>query len=196
MINNIMAEHVKNGGGRRMSRWRIAAWIAAGFILLLPLIAMQFTVEVNWTVGDFVFAGVLLFGALSTYEIAARTAVSTVYRAAVGVALTGTFLLIWVNAAVGLTDSVADGLYLGVVAVGIIGAFVARFQPVGMARALFAMALAQASVGVIALLVGLVPAHNSAVEILGITGFFVAIFVGSALLFREAARGKPERDTV
>jgi hypothetical protein len=55
-----------------------------------------------------------------------------------------------------------------------------------MARAMFAAALAQALIGVIALLAGMVPAYNSAFEILGITGFFAALFVGAGLLFRKA----------
>ena len=42
-------------------------------------------------------------------------------------------------------------MYFGVLAVGFIGAFIARFQPRGMARALFATAVAQALVPVIAL---------------------------------------------
>ena len=53
---------------------------------------------------------------------------------------------------------------------------------------MFAVALAEASVGVGALIAGVVPAHNSAFVILGISGFFAALFVGSALLFRQAAR--------
>jgi hypothetical protein len=60
--------------------------------------------------------------------------------------------------------------------------------PDGMARALFATALAQASVAVIALIAGMCQyPGGSAVEILGLNGFFVALFVGSAL-FRYAAR--------
>jgi hypothetical protein len=31
----------------------------AALVLLLHLVAMQFTSEVNWTVGDFVFPGVI-----------------------------------------------------------------------------------------------------------------------------------------
>jgi hypothetical protein len=172
-----------------MSRWRRAAWAAAALILLAPLVAMQFTDEVNWTVSDFVFAGALLFGSLGAYELAARRAGNTAYRAAVGVALAAAVLLLWGNGAVGITDSAADAIYAGVPAVGIIAAVVARFQPHGMARAMFATALAQALIGVIALAAGMVPAYNSAFEILGITAFFAALFIGSALLFREAARG-------
>ncbi len=64
--------------------------------------------------------------------------------------------------------------------------------PDGMARALFATALAQASVAMIVLIAGMYQyPGGSAVEILGLNGFFVGLFVGSALLFRDAARVRP-----
>ena len=87
-------------------------------------------------------------------------------------------------------------MFIGVLAIGIIGAIIARFQPHGMARALFATTLAQALVAAIALIAGMVPAYNSASEILGIDGFFVALWLTSAWLFRKAARGGPERVAV
>ncbi len=63
-----------------------------------------------------------------------------------------------------------------------------------MARALFATAFAQMLVAVIALIAGMHQYPGSSVsEILSVNGFFAALFVGSALLFREAARGGPER---
>jgi hypothetical protein len=154
---------------------------------------MQFTDEVNWTVGDFVVFGVLLFGSLGAYELARRITGNTAYRAGVGVAIAATFLLAWVNGAVGITDSDADFALFLAPAVGIIGAIIARFRPRGMVRAMFATAFALTLVSAIALVAGVVPAHNSALEVLGITGFFVALYVGSALLFREAVRGRVER---
>ena len=58
-----------------------------------------------------------------------------------------------------------------------------------MARTLFATALAQALVAVIALIAGMYQyPGGSAAEILGLYGFFVGLFVGSAFLFRNAAR--------
>ena len=179
-----MDGHTENGGVQRMSRGRIAAWVAATLLLLLPLVA-----GAPWDVGDYLFAGILLFGSLGAYEIAIRISVDNAYRAGAGVAIAAAFLLIWINAAVGITDSDADVMYLGVIAVGIIGALIARLKPAGMARAMFATALAQALVSVAALIAGIVPAFNSAFEILGITAIFVVLFGGSALLFREAARG-------
>jgi hypothetical protein len=37
--------------------------LAVGFILLVPLVAMQITEEVDWSAVDFVVAGALLLGA-------------------------------------------------------------------------------------------------------------------------------------
>jgi hypothetical protein len=64
--------------------------LATGFILLLPLVAMQITDEVDWGVFDFVSAGVLLGGAgLLLHALAARKSGNRVYPAvatAIGVA--------------------------------------------------------------------------------------------------------------
>jgi hypothetical protein len=57
-----------------------------------------------------------------------------------------------------------------------------------MPRALFATALAQASAAVIALIFELGSPRSGPVEILALNGFFVALLVGSALLFRHAGR--------
>ena len=63
-------------------------------------------------------------------------------RWATGFALVAAFLIVWLNAAAGLIgiedDDPANLLYVGVLAIGLIGAIVARFQPGGMARAMFA----------------------------------------------------------
>jgi hypothetical protein len=177
----------------RGSRWRIAVWgTAALMLLLLPLFAMEVTDQVDWDVADFAIFGAMLVGAGGTYELAARMTGDHAYRAAVGVALAAAFILVWMNLAVGIIgteDNPANLMYGGVLAVGIIGAIIARFQPRGMARALFATALAQALVAVIALIAGTHQSPISSVaEILGLNGIFVALFLGSAWLFRRAAR--------
>jgi hypothetical protein len=118
------------------------------------------------------------------------------YRFAVGVALAATLILVWMNLAVGIIgseDNPANLLYVGVLAVGIVGALVARFRPHGMARALLAAALAQVLVPVIALFiwkpqVTSVEAFLGMLGVFGVNAFFVMLFVGSALLFRHAAR--------
>jgi hypothetical protein len=104
------------------------------------------------------------------------------YRAGVGVAATAALLLIWLSVALGTEDDNSGGLmYLGVLVLGV-GAVVARLRPQGMARALFATAVAQALVAGIAMI-----AWGQYVELLLLNGFFIALWVGSALLFRRAA---------
>lgn len=114
---------------------------------------------------------------------------NTAYRFAVGLALTAAFLIVWLNAAAGLIgiedDDPANLLYVGVLAIGLIGAITARFQPRGLARALFATALAQALVGAIAFKL---PNTAGPVQIVILHGVLVALFAGAALLFRHAAR--------
>ena len=119
------------------------------------------------------------------------------YRFAAGVALAAALLLVWLSLGVGIIGADGDPantMYFGVVGVGIFGAIVARFRPHGMARALFATALAQALVAVIALIFGLGLPWSPPVEILALNGLFVALFVGSALLFRYAGREQPPAD--
>ena len=59
----------------------------ASALLLTPLVAMQFTREVDWTVSDFVLMGFLLYGACALFELGARARAALAYRAAVGVAV-------------------------------------------------------------------------------------------------------------
>ena len=105
-----------------------------------------------------------------------------------GLALAAALLLIWLSLGVGIIGKDGDPanlMYFGVLAVGIIGAIIARLQPHGMARALFATALAQ----MVALIAGLGLPWSGPAEILVLNGFFIAMFAGSAWLFRRAARG-------
>ena len=169
--------------------------LAVACILLLPLVAMQCTAAVVWDLTDFAVAGALLFGAGYTYALVARKAGNRAYRAAVGVAVAAALLLVWMNLAVGLIgseDNPANLLYGGVLAVGILGACLARLQPRGMARALCATAFAQVVVAVIALIARLGSPWSRPREIVVLNGCFVALFVGSAWLFRRAAHGRPE----
>ena len=187
-----MAGNAESGGGRRGRFRRMAPWAIATFIVLLPLVAMQFTNEVVWDGADFAVFGTMLFGACGAYELATRMTGNVAYRAAVGVAVVAAFILIWMNLALGIIgseDDPANLMFGGVLAVGIFGAVVVRFQPHGMARALAATALAQALAGVIALIGGLGSAGaNWPGAILVLTGFFAALWLASAWLFRKAAR--------
>jgi hypothetical protein len=79
-----MAGNAENGGGRRGRFWRIAPWVIAALLMLLPLVAMRFTDEVVWDEIDFAVMGALLFSACGACELAARMTRNSAYRAAVG----------------------------------------------------------------------------------------------------------------
>jgi hypothetical protein len=186
-----MAVNTENGDGRRWRFWRIVPWVIAALIFLLPLVAMQFTDEMAWDETDFIVLGAMLFGACGVYELAARMTGNIAYRAAVGVAVVAAFILIWMNLAVGIIgseDNPANLMYGGVLAIGIIGGLIVRFRPRGMARVLAATAFAQAFVGVVALVAGLgSTGANWPRVIIVLTGFFAALWLVSAWLFRRAA---------
>lgn len=169
--------------------------LATALLLLIPLVAMQFTQEVVWTLSDFVFAGALLFGVGLAFVLIARLGDNTTYRVVAGVAVAAGFMLVWANMAVGLVgseDNPANLLYAGVLAVALIGAFVARSRPLGMANAMFAAALTYVVVTAIALFIWQ-PAGAAAepnvhsVNVLVANGVFAATWTVSGLLFRRAS---------
>jgi len=55
--------------------------LGTAFILLLLLLVMQITDEVDWDLADFAFAGALLIGVGLTYEWVKRKSSNFTYRA-------------------------------------------------------------------------------------------------------------------
>ena len=79
-------------------------WIVGitGIILLIPLIAMQFSDEVNWGLGDFITAGTLLIGTGLIYEFASRRIKNKVNRTILGIVLLFLLAVIWIQLAAGI----------------------------------------------------------------------------------------------
>jgi hypothetical protein len=170
--------------------YTIGLAVGAAILLLIPLAAMQFGDEVKWSLFDFILAWVLLFGAGMTYKLIASKTVNLTYRAAVGITVATALFLVWSNLAVGLIGSEnnpANAMYLGVLAVLFISVIIARFKPDGMAAALFLTALAQILVTIIAIIADLGYPENTPVQLLLINGFFITLWIGSALLFQFTA---------
>jgi hypothetical protein len=178
-------------GGKRASLGRMSGWGTAALMLLAPLVAMRFTDEVAWDAFDFASMAALLGGVGLGVELAVRKTGNAAYRSAATVALAATFLLVWINAAVGVIGSEqedANLLYGGVLAVGLVGAVIVRFRPAGLARAMAATAFAQAAVPVIAPISGAAStALTWSPEALVLTSLFAAMWLLSAWLFRRAA---------
>src|ERR1700755_3413002 len=72
-----------------------------GLLLLIPLVAMRFTDEVNWTRGDFIVAGLLLLSTGLACELALRSAKNAWFRVALCGAILGACFLLWVALATG-----------------------------------------------------------------------------------------------
>lgn len=94
---------MKTSSNSSISATTLYAWIAVGtgLLLLVPYVAMQFTDEVNWAIGDFLVMGLLLysFGCLSAYTVQ-RT--PRKYRISMAMLLAFAFLYVWAELAVGL----------------------------------------------------------------------------------------------
>ena len=164
--------------------------LATAFLLLIPLVAMQFSQEMKWDLADFVIAGVLLFGTGLTYVVVSRMGNTTSYRLGAGVAVLAGLLLIWINLAVGFLGSEnnpANLLFGAVLVVASVGALVARFRPLGMSRAMFAAALTQFAVPLVAALIYKPEVDLGMLKVLVLNTIFSGIWATSGWLFRRAA---------
>jgi hypothetical protein len=185
-----MAVNEDRIGKRRPNRWRIAGWGMAVLILMVPFIAMQFTSEMNWDAFDFIFMGAMLGAVGVGLELAFRWGQSA-YRLGAAAGLAAAFLLVWVNGAVGFLGdegNPANLMFLGVIWVAIIGAFIARARPAGMATTMFVTAGTQALAGAIGLLGGYAsPGADGLYEVAMGTTVFGGLWLLSGALFRKAA---------
>lgn len=85
---------------------KIFFWIilGTGLVLSIPLVAMQFTSEVDWKLFDFAIMGTLMLGASFAFVVAARL-VPAKYRVIVGAALFAALFVTWIHLAVGIVDT-------------------------------------------------------------------------------------------
>jgi hypothetical protein len=187
--NERMMEEGTNGPGRWWNILRIVGWSLAALMLLFPVVAMQFTDEVNWGPEDFLFAAVLLGGSGLLFELVIRRSHDDAYRTGALLALATTFLLIWSNAAVGFVGSganTANVLYVAMVAIPFIGGVVSRLKARGLCITMILTAAVQAAITVFAFASGLVSEEESSV-IVAISAVFILLWIGSAVLFQQAA---------
>jgi protein-S-isoprenylcysteine O-methyltransferase Ste14 len=181
-----------HGSGRRRSLWKGPALVAALIVSML-LLASRLIDDWHWHPGAFGVVGALIFTIGFVYELVTRNRDAFAYRAAVGMAFTAGFMLMW-SSFVQMADVTPfAALHFSVPMVGIIGAAVARLRPRGMALALSVTALAQALVvAAVFILIALNPQATASAPPVwrGVFGntFLIGMFLGSAWLFRKAGR--------
>lgn len=82
--------------------------IGTVLILLVPLVAMLFTDEVQWDAFDFGVMGTLLLGTGLVYELV-TSRMNVKYRSVIAVVLVAALLLVWAELAVGVFGSPIAG---------------------------------------------------------------------------------------
>jgi hypothetical protein len=173
---------------RRGSPWRLVGWGIAATLFLLPLVAMQFTSEVNWTAEDFIFAIVMIGTVGLVFELAVRMTSNWAYRAGAACALAAGFLLVWINGAVGMIGSEGNpnNLLFGLVLlVALLGAVAARFRAASMALVMAAAGLVYILLVPIVVMRSDVPVETREIVL---TLLFAGPWFVSAALFRKAAK--------
>jgi hypothetical protein len=162
--------------------------LATVFLLMVPLVAMQFTQEVSWSPMDFLIMGVLLFGVGMVVVLALRSGAILAHKVSLILAIGTGFFMIWANLAVGLIGSgpnLGNLLYIGVLAVLVVGILWSRGKSTRLAGAMFATVAALIAHTVMALSLNMQNYPGSSVwEIIGVNLFFMIPFAVSGLLFR------------
>lgn len=103
LIGNM--KHLINSNSRIMTtenKRLIGIMTGIAALLLIPLIAMQFSEEVNWSIFDFIAMGVLLLSCGLLVEIVLRRVKTTRSRIIICGAVLLIFLLVWAELAVGV----------------------------------------------------------------------------------------------
>lgn len=178
----------------KMNKKRLLGWAVFVIIaLLIPLVAMNFTDEINWKLADFIIMAIALSGIGILYEIIAQKSKNKIYRLAFGIGLLAAFLLMWVSGAVGIIGSEnqdANLLYAAVFFIGLVGALISRFRPMGMSITLYMAALAQLLVPAVAIFIwppSAISWSPGVVQVFLLSAFFGFLFLISGLLFKRAA---------
>lgn len=95
-------EHATTHTAAPSHRWTLFVWIGAALLLLAPLVAMQLTTEVNWSVGDFTVLGLMLVAACGALELAVRATARPLHRLIIALGIGVVFVALWAELAVGI----------------------------------------------------------------------------------------------
>lgn len=150
---NVMNTTSEQPRRRRVNPWRIIGWGGAIALILMPLVAMQFTNEVDWDETDFIFAAVIFGIVGGLIEFAVRLSTNWYSRFGAMFAVLSGFIVVWTNLAVGMIGNEDNpvNLWFGVVLlIAIVGSFASRFHSGMLPLAMATAGLTQASVGLIA----------------------------------------------
>lgn len=142
---------------KAMIPWRIIGWGGAIALILTPLVAMQFTREVDWDETDFIIAAIIfgIVGGLT--ELAVRLSSNWFFRIGAMCAILAGFMVVWANLAVGMIgneDNPVNLWFGAVLLIAIAGSIAARFHISILPLAMFLAGVLQVAIGVFAGILG------------------------------------------
>jgi len=151
--------NIENTGATRsrLNIWRVLGWGGAIVLILTPLVAMQFTKEVDWDETDFIVAAIIFGIVGGLIEFAVRLSSNWYFRLGSMFAVLAGFMVIWSNLAVGMIGNENNpvNLWFGLVLlIAIAGSIASRFRGSILPQAMFVAGAVQISIGIFAGILG------------------------------------------
>ena len=137
--------------------WRILGWGTVVAFVLAPLVAMQFTSDVQWDKTDFIIATVIfgIIGAL--VELTVRLTASAFARAGGFLAILAGFMVLWANLSVGMIGDAgnpANLLFGAVLLIAVAGAWLSILHRLILPTFMLAAGVTQFAIGLFAGILG------------------------------------------
>lgn len=162
---------------------RLLMWTGALAIWLVPLVAKQFTDEVQWSTFDHIVWAFMLAIPATIIDLVSRMTGNWAYRGAVVIALGTSFVITWANLAVGIVgneENPVNLIFFGVVAIALLGSPLVGFKAARLRWVFYLTAAAQALSALLAL--------QAEPFVLVFCGVTTALWLTAATLFGRAAR--------
>lgn len=142
---------------RRLNPWRVIGWGGAIALILTPLVAMQFTNEVDWDETDFIVA-TIIFGIVGgLIELSVRLSSIWYFRIGAMFDVLAGFMVVWANLAVGMIgneDNPVNLWFGAVLFTAIAGSIASRLRASILAPAMFLAGTVQIAIGTFAGILG------------------------------------------
>ena len=173
---------------RGVNPWRVIGWGGAIAIIVTPLVAMQFTHEVDWDETDFIVATIILGIVGGLIELAVRLSSDWFFRIGALFAVLAGFMVVWANLAVGLigNEDNAVNLWFGaVLLIAIAGSIASRFRGSILPFAMFLAGALQVAIGIFAGILGSDMRGGKFTIVLSVAWFIASFLFSCALKKRN-----------